>query len=70
MRSHARGRRRTHKSSGQRARMFSDVNHGLRPQHTSKTFTAAGLEQARLEAAAQAEVTRTDAREPKEVGHA
>ena len=68
---HARdARRRNHKSAGRRALMFSDVSHGRRPQHASKAFTAAALEGARLEAAARAEVTRTDTKKSKEAGHA
>ncbi len=55
MSNHARGRRRYRKSSGRRVWVFSELNHDLRPDQVAKIITAAGLEQARLEAAAQAD---------------
>jgi hypothetical protein len=64
MSSHARGpRRRYRKSSGRRVWVFSDLNHDLRPEQVAKIITTAGLERARLEAAAQAEA---DPRENEE----
>lgn len=52
---HARGsRRRYRKNSGRRVWVFSELNHDLRPEHVARIITAAGLEQARLEAEAQA----------------
>ncbi len=64
MSSHARGtRRRYRKSSGRRVWVFSDLNHDLGPEQVAKIITTAGLERARLEAAAQAEA---DPRENEE----
>lgn len=57
MTNHARGsRRRYRRSSGRRVWVFSELNHDLRPEHVARIITAAGLEQARLEAEAQADV--------------
>lgn len=53
MSSHARGTRRYQRSTGRRVRVFSEPNRDLRPEHVTKIITAAHLEQARLEAAAQ-----------------
>lgn len=55
MASHARGRRRYRKSSQRRVWVFSELNHDLRPETVAKIITSAGLEQARLEAEAQAD---------------
>lgn len=66
MSSHARGQRRYRKTQGRRVWVFSELNHDLRPEHVAKIITAAGLEQARLEAEAQA---ATEARE-KQAGDA
>ena len=54
---HTRGRRRYRKSSERRVWVFSDVNRDLRPEQIARIITSAGLEQARLEAEAQAENT-------------
>lgn len=55
---HTRGqRRRYRKSSERRVWVFSELNHDLRPDQLAKIITNAGLEQARLEAEAQAEAT-------------
>lgn len=54
---HTRGRRRYRKSSERRVWVFSDVNRDLRPEQIARIITSAGLEQARLEADAQAEDT-------------
>ncbi|GAB3608370.1 hypothetical protein GCM10027414_04950 [Humibacter ginsengiterrae] len=48
------GRRRYRKSTGRRVWVFSELNHGLTPAQMAKVITAAGLEQARLEAEARA----------------
>ncbi|MEV8219153.1 hypothetical protein AB0O65_05250 [Microbacterium sp. NPDC077391] len=70
MSSHARGpRRRYRKNSGRRVWVFSELNHDLRPEQVAKIITAAGLEQARLEAAAQADA-RAAAQREEEAGHA
>lgn len=56
MSSHARGqRRRYRKSSGRRVWVFLELHYDLRPEQVSRIITTAGLEQAQLEAAAQAE---------------
>lgn len=56
MSNHAHGaRRRYRKVPGRRVWVFSELNHDLRPEQVAKIITAAGLEQARLEAAAQAD---------------
>ena len=47
-------RRRYRKTSDRRVWVFSDLNHDLAPDRIAKILTAAGLEQARREAAAQA----------------
>lgn len=75
MRNHARdSRRRYRKTSGRRVWVFSELNHDLRPEQVAKIITAAGLEQARLEAAAQADAAAQRAPaepdEEKEAGHA
>ena len=55
MTNHARGTRRNYqRSSGRRVWVISELNHDLRPEHVARIITAAGLEQARLEAEAQA----------------
>lgn len=65
---HASGRRRYRKSSERRVWVFSDVNRDLRPEQIARIITSAGLEQARLEAEAQAEDTARAAGSPREVG--
>lgn len=55
MSNHARGIRRHRKNSARRVWVFPEANQDLRPEHVAKIITVAGLEQARLEAAAQAE---------------
>ncbi|MCO7202139.1 hypothetical protein NH287_01230 [Microbacterium sp. CnD16-F] len=70
---HTRGRRRYRKSSERRVWVFSDVNRDLRPEQIARIITSAGLEQARLEAEAQAENTARAAgslAEGEEVGDA
>lgn len=57
MSNHARGRRRYRKTQGRRVWVFSELNQQLRPDQIAKIITAAGLEQARLEADAQADDT-------------
>ncbi|WP_152594877.1 hypothetical protein [Microbacterium profundi] len=57
MTSHARGKRRYRKTQGRRVWVFSELNHDLRPEQVAKIITVAGLEQARLEVAAQAHAT-------------
>ena len=46
-------RRHYRKAPSRRVWVFSELNHDLRPEQVAKIITAAGLEQARLEAAAQ-----------------
>lgn len=61
--------RRYRKSQDRRVWVFSELNHDLRPEQIARIITAAGLEQARLEADARAEdATRTsrDAGTPDE----
>lgn len=74
MTSHARGSRRGYqKSSRRRVWVFSELNHDLRPTQLAKIITVAGLEQARLEAAAQAEAAvraEPEVGEGKEAPHA
>lgn len=61
MSNHARGpRRRYRKSPGRRVWVFSELNRDLRPEQIAKIITSAGLEQARLEAAAQADAEATE----------
>lgn len=61
MTNHARGKRRYRKTQGRRVWVFSELNHDLRPEQVAKIITAAGLEQARLEAAAlEQAATHTD----------
>lgn len=55
MTSHASKRRRYRKSQGRRVWVFSDLNRDLRPEQIARIITAAGLEQARLEADARAD---------------
>ncbi|WP_448712227.1 hypothetical protein [Microbacterium profundi] len=43
------------RSPDRRVWVFSELNRDLRPEHLAKIITAAGLEQARLEAEARAE---------------
>lgn len=43
------------KSPDRRVWVFSELNRDLRPEHFAKIITAAGLEQARLEAEARAQ---------------
>ena len=59
---HTRGRRRYRKSPERRVWVFSELNHELRPEVVARIITSAGLEQARLEAEAQADdAARTSA---------
>lgn len=59
---HARGSRRYRKSPERRVWVFSELNHELRPEVVARIITSAGLEQARLEAEAQADdAARTSA---------
>lgn len=58
MSKHVRGQRRYRKSQDRRVRVFSELNRRLRPQQIAKVITNAGLEQARLEAEAQAAAAR------------
>lgn len=67
MTSHARGKRRYRKTQGRRVWVFSDLNHDLHPEQMARIITAAGLEQARLEADAQATVARPLAEEDNHV---
>lgn len=67
---HARGRRRYRKSSQRRVWVFSDVNRELRPEQIARIITTAGLEQARLEAEAQAQAADRTRAEPPERGEA
>jgi hypothetical protein len=46
--------RRYRKASDRRVWVFSDLNHDLAPEQIAQILTAAGLEQARREAEAQA----------------
>lgn len=64
MSNHARGRRRYRKTQGRRVWAFSELNHQLRPDQIAKIITAAGLEQARLETAAQADDARRTEEKP------
>lgn len=64
---HIRGKRRYCKTQGRRVWVFSELNQDLCPEQVAKIITVAGLEQARLEAAAQ-EHTATHADE--EADHA
>lgn len=50
--------------------VFSDVNRDLRPEQIARIITSAGLEQARLEAEAQAEDTARAAGLPRKVREA
>lgn len=71
MSSHARGpHRRYRKNSGRSVLVLSELNHDLRPEQVGKIITAADLEQARLEAAAQADARAEAQREAEEAGHA
>lgn len=63
---HTRGRRRYRKSSERHVWVFSDVNRDLRPEQIARIITSAGLEQARLEAEAQAEDATRAAAPPAE----
>lgn len=47
--------RRYRKTQGRHVWVFSELNHDLRPEQLAKILTAAGLEQARSEADAQAQ---------------
>ena len=59
---HARGSLRYRKSPERRVWVFSELNHELRPEVVARIITSAGLEQARLEAEAQADdAARTSA---------
>lgn len=76
---HARGTRRSYRRNTRRhVQVRADANRVGRPAQVAKIITTAGLEQARLEAAAQADVPRpseqrailSNALERKEVDHA
>lgn len=76
---HARGARRSYRRNARHhVQVYADINRVGRSEHVAKIITTAGLEQARLEAAAQADVPHTaeqcavlsDASERKEAGHA
>jgi hypothetical protein len=61
--------RRYRKTSDRRVWVFSDLNHDLAPEQIAKILTAAGLEQARREAEAQAaDAIRNVAEEHREGG--
>ncbi|MBP5802741.1 hypothetical protein J2D78_11665 [Microbacterium maritypicum] len=62
-------RRQYRKAPGRRVWVFSELNHDLRPEQVAKIITAAGLEQARLEAAAQQQADE-DATGRKGTAHA
>lgn len=71
MSSHACGpSRRDRKSSGRRIWVSPELNHDLRPEKDAKIIIAAGLEQVRLEAAAQADARAEAQREEEEGSHA
>ncbi|MBM7502928.1 hypothetical protein ACFPER_05575 [Agromyces aurantiacus] len=53
--SNRRDRRRYRKAQDRRVWVFSDVNRDVRPEQIARIITTAGLEQARLEAAARAD---------------
>lgn len=57
---------RSTRSRDRRIRVFSDTNSALRPEHLARVITLAGLEQARLEAAARAD---NETREPDVAPH-
>lgn len=76
---HARGTRRSYRRNTRRhVQVRADANRVGRSEQVAKIITTAGLEQARLEAAAQADVPHlseqhailSNALERKEVGHA
>lgn len=67
MSNHVRGKRRYRKAQGRRVWVFSELNQDLRPDQVAKIITSAGLEQARLEAEAQADA---DLRAEGEADHA
>ncbi|WP_448810390.1 hypothetical protein [Agromyces bauzanensis] len=46
-------RRRYRKTSGRRVWVFSEPNYDMKPEQVARIITIAGLEQARLEAAAR-----------------
>ncbi len=55
MTQHTRGPRRYRKSVDRRVQVFSESNSDTRTERIARIITSAGLEQARLEAAARAE---------------
>lgn len=61
-------KRRYRKRPDRRVWVFSELNHDLRPEQIAKILTAAGLEQARLEAEAaqthEQQRTRRDSMRP------
>jgi hypothetical protein len=57
-------KRRYRKASDRRVWVFSDLNHDLTPEHMAMIIARAGLERARLEAAARQE--REVARQEKD----
>lgn len=64
----ARGeRRRYRKNSGRHVWMYSDINPDLRAEQVRRIIATAGLEQARLEAAAQADALALADREVHDV---
>lgn len=66
-----RDRRRYRKSPDRTAWVFSELNRNLRPEQLAKIITAAGLEQARLEAEARAQdaTPHSDGHSAGEVHH-
>lgn len=54
-------RRRYRKAADRRVWVFSELRHDLRPEQIASIITAAGLEQARLEAEAAAELAARNA---------
>ena len=60
MTQHTRGPRRYRKSVDRRVQVFSESNSDTRTERIARIITSAGLEQARLEAAARAEYFERD----------
>lgn len=59
------GRRRYKKSRGRRVWVFSELNQELRPDQLAKILVTSGLEQARKEAEARADLERRSAEHSK-----
>ncbi len=71
------GRRRYTKSKGRRVWAFSELNQDLRPEQLARILVTSGLEQARKEAEARADLERRSAErtneldaDEEELGHA